>query len=134
MFALSACLVLAVPTATLSLAFKLLPGRLPAGTAKFEFQRTVPNIAQVNRGRNAHDARIHLHPSWRFGWSILSPIEITHLNLCFRCLRLKQETSRISNSKKFETQTVIHCGVMRLAGSDGLSRKLRILSLKLFKV
>src|SRR5215468_10553670 len=55
MFALSACLVLAAPTATLSLAFKLLPGRLPAGTAKFEFQRTVPTIARVNRGRNAHD-------------------------------------------------------------------------------
>src|SRR5215470_8481013 len=65
MFALSACLVIAVPVATLSLAFKLLPGRLPAGTPKFEFQRTVPTIAQVNRGRNAHDARIHLHPSLR---------------------------------------------------------------------
>ena len=74
MFALSACLVIAVPTATLSLAFKLLPGRLPAGTPKFEFQRTVPTIAQVNRGRNAHDARIHLHPSSRYGWSILSRI------------------------------------------------------------
>ena len=49
----------------ISSVFKLLPGRLPAGTAKFEFQRTVPNIAQVNRGRNAHDARIHLHPSLR---------------------------------------------------------------------
>jgi hypothetical protein len=65
MFALSVCLVLAVPVATLSLAFKLLPGRLPAGTPKFEFQRTVLFIAQVNRGRNAHDARIHLHPSLR---------------------------------------------------------------------
>ena len=74
MFALSACLVLAVPTATLSLAFKLLPGRLPAGTAKFEFQRTVLTIAQVNRGRNTPDARIHLHPSSRYGWSILSQI------------------------------------------------------------
>ncbi|HZF38737.1 MAG TPA: hypothetical protein VE715_07930, partial [Blastocatellia bacterium] len=36
----------AIPVATLSSAFKLLPGRLPAGTAKFEFQRTVPLIAQ----------------------------------------------------------------------------------------
>jgi hypothetical protein len=50
-------LVLAVPVATLSLAFKLLPGRLPAGTPKFKFQRTVPIIAQVNRGRFAHDAK-----------------------------------------------------------------------------
>jgi hypothetical protein len=50
-------LVIASPTATLSLAFKLLPGRLPAGTAKFEFQRTVLLIAQVNRGRNANDAK-----------------------------------------------------------------------------
>jgi hypothetical protein len=58
----------------ISSAFKLLPDRLPAGTAKFEFQRAVPNIAQVNRGRNAHDARIHLHPSWRYGWSIVSRI------------------------------------------------------------
>jgi hypothetical protein len=57
MFALSACLVLAVPTATLSLAFKLLPGRLPAGTTKFEFQRTGRIIAQVNRGRSAHDSK-----------------------------------------------------------------------------
>jgi hypothetical protein len=53
-----------VPTATLSLAFKLLPGKLPAGTAKFEFQRSVPLIAQANRGRNTHDA-CHLHPSLR---------------------------------------------------------------------
>src|SRR5262249_14111993 len=37
---LPACLVLAGPTATLSSAFKLLSSRLPAGTAKFEFQRT----------------------------------------------------------------------------------------------
>ena len=43
--------------ATLSLAFKLLPGRLPAGTPKFEFQRAVLTIAQVNRGRNARDAK-----------------------------------------------------------------------------
>src|SRR5262249_9234312 len=26
----------------------------------------------VNCGRSAHDARIHLHPSWLYGWSILS--------------------------------------------------------------
>jgi hypothetical protein len=56
----------------ISSVFKLLPDRLPAGTAKFEFQITVLTIAQVNRGRNAHDARIHLHPSSRYGWSILS--------------------------------------------------------------
>src|SRR4030095_6133507 len=54
---LSACLVLAEPTATLSLAFKLLPGRLPAGTPKFEFQRTGRIIPYVNRGRSAHDAK-----------------------------------------------------------------------------
>jgi hypothetical protein len=58
----------------ISSVFKLLPGRLPAGTGKFEFQRAVLTIAQVNRGRNAHDARIHLHPSSRYGWSILSRI------------------------------------------------------------
>jgi hypothetical protein len=57
----------------ISSVFKLLPGRLPAGTSKFEFQRTVPTIAQVNRERNAHDA-CHLHPSSRYGWSILSRI------------------------------------------------------------
>ena len=45
---LSACLVLAAPTATLSLAFKLLPGRLPAGTTKFEFQRTERIIVHVS--------------------------------------------------------------------------------------
>src|SRR5262245_61495636 len=54
---LSACLVLASPTATLSLAFKLLPGRLPARTPKFEFQRTGRIIPYVNRGRIAHDAK-----------------------------------------------------------------------------
>ena len=61
-------------TATPSSTFKLLAGRLPAGTAKFEFQRTVLTIARVNRERNAYDARIHLHPSSRYGWSILSQI------------------------------------------------------------
>jgi len=48
----------------ISSVFKLLPGRLPAGTGKFEFQRTVPTIARVNRGRNAHGA-CHLHLSLR---------------------------------------------------------------------
>src|SRR5262245_49865200 len=48
----------------ISSAFKLLPGRLPAGTGKFEFQRTVPTISRVNRGRSARDA-CHLHPSLR---------------------------------------------------------------------
>ena len=71
MFALSACLVLAVPTATLSLAFKLLPGRLPAGTAKFEFQRAVLTIAQVNRGRNARNAKFISIQACGYGWSIL---------------------------------------------------------------
>src|SRR5262249_50817891 len=68
-------------TATPSSAFKLLPGRLPVGTAKFEFQRTGRMIARIgqveaqfNRGRFARDARIHLHPSCRYGWSILSRI------------------------------------------------------------
>jgi hypothetical protein len=41
----------------ISSVFKVLPGRLPAGTAKFEFQRAVLTIAQVNRGRNARDAK-----------------------------------------------------------------------------
>src|SRR5882672_3920653 len=59
---LSACLVLAAPTATLSLAFKLLPGRLPAGTTKFEFQRTGRIMLQVNRGRRVPDV-CHLYPS-----------------------------------------------------------------------
>jgi hypothetical protein len=52
------------PIATLSLAFKLLPGRLPAGTPKFEFQRTERLITlmgqmgpQFNRGRGASDAK-----------------------------------------------------------------------------
>jgi len=54
---LSARLVIAVPTANISSVFKLLPGRLPAGTGKFEFQITVLTIARVNRGRHAHDAK-----------------------------------------------------------------------------
>jgi hypothetical protein len=48
----------------ISSAFKLLPGRLPARTAKFEFQRTERIIAlmgqmgaQFNRGRSARDAK-----------------------------------------------------------------------------
>jgi hypothetical protein len=56
--------------------FKLLPGRLPAGTAKFEFQRTVLTIAQVNRGRNAHDAKFISIQACGYGWSILWRIEI----------------------------------------------------------
>ena len=28
----------------------------------------------INRGRSAHDARIHLHPSCHYGWSILSRV------------------------------------------------------------
>jgi len=62
-------LVLAVLTAIPSSAFKLLPGRLPAGTAKFEFQRTERIVArmgqmgtQFNRGRFARDAKfISIH-------------------------------------------------------------------------
>jgi hypothetical protein len=41
---LSACLVIAVLTATLASAIQLLPGSLPAGTAKLKFQRTVQMI------------------------------------------------------------------------------------------
>jgi hypothetical protein len=59
--------------------FKLLPGRLPAGTAKFEFQRTVPNIAQVNRGRNARDAKFISIQACGYGWSILSRVLIRKL-------------------------------------------------------
>ena len=71
MFALSACLVIAVPTAILSLAFKLLPGRLPAGTPKFEFQRTVLFITQVNRECNTRDAKFISIQAFGYGWSIL---------------------------------------------------------------
>jgi len=58
----------------ISSAFKLLPGRLPAGTDKFEFQRTVPAIAPVNRGRFAHDAKFISIQACGYGWSILSRI------------------------------------------------------------
>ena len=58
----------------ISSVFKLLPGRLPAGTAKFEFQRTVLTIAQGNRGRNTHDAKFISIQACGYGWSILSRI------------------------------------------------------------
>jgi hypothetical protein len=55
----------------ISSVFKLLPGRLPAGTGKSEFQRTVPLIAQANRGRNAHDAKFISIQACGYGWIIL---------------------------------------------------------------
>jgi hypothetical protein len=61
----------------ISSAFKLLHGRLPAGTAKFEFQRTALTTAQVSHGRFAHDAKSIFIQAHRFGWSILSRIQIT---------------------------------------------------------
>jgi hypothetical protein len=66
---LPVCLIIAVPAATQSSAFKLLPGRLPAGTAKSEFQRTG---ADYSKNPPSEGGEIHLHPSWRKGWSILS--------------------------------------------------------------
>jgi len=63
---LSACLVLAGPTATLSSAFKLLPGGLPAGTSKSEFQRTERIIARridTSICMIAKNSASHLHPS-----------------------------------------------------------------------
>ncbi|HZF41658.1 MAG TPA: hypothetical protein VE715_22760, partial [Blastocatellia bacterium] len=68
---LPACLVLAIPVATLSSAFKLLPGRLPAGTAKFEFQRTVPLIAQGIVGATPTMRAFISIQACGYEWSIL---------------------------------------------------------------
>jgi len=57
---------------SISSAFKLFPGRLPAGTAKVEFQRTRRIVAQINRGRFAHDEKFMSIQAHRYGWGFFS--------------------------------------------------------------
>jgi hypothetical protein len=64
---LSACLVIAVATATLSLAFKLLPADFLPERQSSSFK----DLCKLYRGRNAHDAKFITIQAGGDGWSIL---------------------------------------------------------------
>jgi hypothetical protein len=66
-------------TATLSSAIQLLPGSLPAGTAKLKFQRTklripqlIENMDRLSPQGDAKFISIQVAQDGDYGWSILS--------------------------------------------------------------